>query len=106
MVRVAGRRKGKDYSRVLDFHPCTDEEYDEFYPVRKAQAGMLRAMREDPERGLFCIDWDNGDPVELVGYEFDDDYTRLEVLLVPCNYVHTLGGYRGDSVHPGCVGDQ
>ena len=47
----------------------------------------------DPERGMFCLDWVDSDPIEIIGSEFDEDYTRLEVVLLPCNYVHTMLGY-------------
>ena len=42
---------------------------------------------------MLCLDWDDGEPIELIGTEIDEDYTRLEVVLVPCNYLHTHLGY-------------
>ena len=35
----------------------------------------------------------------------DDDHIRFEAVLVPCNYLHTMLDYQGDSIHPECVGD-
>ena len=55
---------------------------------------------------MFCIDWNAGDPIELTGDTHDDDYTRFEVLVVPCNYLHTVLGYQEDSVSPNCIPDQ
>ena len=52
---------------------------------------------------MLCIDWTNADPYEIYGYEYDSDYTRLEVIMTPCNYLHTELGYQGDSIHPECV---
>ena len=54
---------------------------------------------------MFCIDWNDDDPFELLGRQQDDEYTRLEVLLNPCNYKHTMLGYQEDSIHPECVAD-
>ena len=54
---------------------------------------------------MFCIDWGKDNPIDIHGYEFDDEYTRLEVILLPCNYVHTQLGYIDDPIHPECVGD-
>ena len=65
---------------------------------------MLRDIRADPERGMFCLDWDNNEPIEIIGSDIDDDYTRLEVNLVPCNYMHTQLGYQGDTINPECNG--
>ena len=59
---------------------------------------MLKALREDPERGMYCIDWVDDDPIEVFGYEFDDNYTAIDVILVPCNYLHTMNGHQGDSI--------
>ena len=54
---------------------------------------------------MLCIDWEEDNPIEILGYEFDYDYTRFEVSLVPCNYLHTMLDHLGDSINPECVGD-
>ena len=55
---------------------------------------------------MLCIEWDNEDePIIVSGIQGDPNFSSLEVLLVPCNYLHTLYDYTGDSVHPECVGD-
>ena len=54
---------------------------------------------------MFCLDWDKQEPIEIIGSDIDDDYTRLEVVLVPCNYMHTMLGYQGDSISPECITD-
>ena len=54
---------------------------------------------------MFCIDWNDDDPYEIKGYEFDDTYTNLDIVMVPCNYIHTMHGYEGDYVSSECVGD-
>ena len=66
---------------------------------------MLQAIKEDPERGMFCIDWDDDEPYEIQGYEFEDTYTHLDIVMTPCNYIHTKFGYEGDSVNNECIGD-
>ena len=64
---------------------------------------MLKGIKEDPERGLFCIDWEDEDePIEIVGYEMDANYTRLDIMIVPCNYLHTSFSYTGDAINPNC----
>ena len=35
LFRLYGKREGKLYQRVLPYHKCTEEEYNEFYPVKK-----------------------------------------------------------------------
>ena len=54
---------------------------------------------------MFCIDWDDDEPYEIQGYEFEDTYTHLDIVMTPCNYIHTKFGYEGDSVSSECIGD-
>ena len=66
---------------------------------------MLKSIRENPERGFYCIDWADDNPYQIVGSEFDDNYTHLDIVLVPCNYMHTMLNYEGDYIRSECIGD-
>ena len=89
----------------MPYHKCTDQEYEEFYPVKKKSAGLLKSIKQDPDRGMFCIDWNDDDPIELTGDFEEEDYTRFDIILTPCNYLHTMHGYQGDFVSPECIRD-
>ena len=102
LFRMYGRKNGQEYERILSYHNCTDADYDEFYPVKKQSAGTLKAIRNDPRRGMFCLDWDDDNPIEITGSDIDADYTRFEIVMTPCNYLHTHLGYTGDSIDPSC----
>ena len=65
----------------------------------------MSEIKADPERGFLCLDWKDNDPFELIGSFIDADHMRLEVILVPCNYVHSRLGYLGDTIKEGCVHD-
>ena len=53
---------------------------------------------------MLCIDWHDPEiPIKIMGDEAQDNYQRLEAVLLPCNYVHTQWGYNSDSIHPECV---
>ena len=54
---------------------------------------------------MLCIDWNDDDPFEITGTEQDDEYTRLEIIFLPCNYIHTMLDYKEDSISPDCVAD-
>ena len=43
--------------------------------------------------------------VEIYGDENNVEHQRIEMLLLPCNYLHTDTGYTGDSIHPECIDD-
>ena len=52
---------------MLPYHPCTDEDYAEFYPVENSSSKLLRDVRSNPDRGFLCVDWTDDDPMEFVG---------------------------------------
>jgi len=54
-----------------------------------------------------CLDWErDADKLNLWGASTDAFYQRLEIILVPCNYMHTELGYTGDSIAEGCIADE
>ena len=77
---------------------CTNEELDEFEtPVRESEA-MIESIKQSEKRGLFCLDYDSiGDLSEIWGIEDDENYQRMELILLPCNYVHAEFGHTGDA---------
>ena len=54
---------------------------------------------------MFCLDWNDEDPFEILGTEQDDEYTRIELIFTPCNYIHTYLGYTEDTISPECIAD-
>ena len=45
---------------------------------------------------MFCLDWKDDDPFELLGALRDDDFIRFDIVLNPCNYLHTMLDYKDD----------
>lgn len=54
---------------------------------------------------MFCLDWNDDDPIELLGAERDDNFSRIDVILNPCNYLHTMLDHRDDSISSECIED-
>ena len=56
---------------------------------------------------MFCIDWNDDDPLLLEGNEWGstDEWTSIELLLNPCNYIHTMQDYKEDFISPECIPD-
>ena len=52
---------------------------------------------------MFCID--EFENFVVYGNEKNSEYQRVEVILVPCNYLNTQFGYTEDSIHPECIAD-
>ena len=102
-VRTVNRVDGKAGEKVLPFHKCTEDDYAEFYPVAAKSSIGLKAVKEDPNRGLYCIDWT--DDLYIGGEKTNPAYQRMEMVLVPCNYIHQVDGYTEDSVSDECIRD-
>ena len=58
--------------RIIPYHKCTQDEYDEFYPIESAKEDMFSSFLVDFGE-LNCIDWNSEDPYLLFGSVSDDD---------------------------------
>ena len=91
------------FQKVIPYHLCTEEDWKEFYEPANGIEDQLSKVRDDPKRGMFCLD----QPEDLVihGGENNSEFQYVEILMVPCNYLHTEFGYTEDSIHPDCIAD-
>ena len=47
--------------RHIDMHECNDSDLDQFYEVESNSKKKFDKIREDPNHGFFCIDWEKED---------------------------------------------
>ena len=67
---------------------------------------MLESMKTSKTRGLYCFDWDDfGEDLSVWSVTDDDNYQRIEIVLLLCNYIHAEFGDVGDAVAPECIHD-
>ena len=52
---------------------------------------------------MYCID--QPDDFFLLGNENNAEFQYFEVIMVPCNYLHTEFGHTEDTISPECIGD-
>ena len=90
-VRIVNTDDGKRSEKLLPYRLCTEDDYAEFNPVATKSALALRDIREDPKRGLYCIDWT--EDMYIMGESTNPDYQKIEFLFSPCNYIHWVDGY-------------
>ena len=107
LVRKVGRKNGESFEKIMDYHICTEDDWAEFTPPSKGSADGFEQLKNDPKRGMFCLDDpDEGEEEDTIyGNENNDNFQRTEIVLLPCNYVHSYMGYKGDTIHPECIGD-
>ena len=54
---------------------------------------------------MYCLDKDQMEGLEVYGVENNKNHARLELMLLPCNFLNTQFGYSEDFIHPECVED-
>ena len=112
-MKVGGITK----QRILESHKCTEEDYALFYPTEPTSSVHLEAIKADPTRGFWCLDWTENDSDSPASPEFrvgdvlgsaevQSDYEALEAIVTPCNHVNREGGHTGDTIHETCNYDR
>ena len=96
---------GEEKERLLSHHKCTDEDYAQFYEIETSKEATLNRVKESDLHSFFCLDWDDELPFLSYGIEADANYSRLETLLVPCNYLHNEINMSGEIVPADCITD-
>lgn len=103
LVRIFGIADGEEYETILNFHECKSSDWDQFPPPAEASRSQFESIRDDPNRGMYCIDWD--EDIQIYGNEKDKQHQRIEIVMAPCNYLHQHLGYEGDVTHEDCIAD-
>ena len=93
------------YEKLLPYHKCDERDFEVFAPISRADETSFEIIKSNPKRGFYCLDWDDDEPFEIYGRESGSNYQRLEVILVPCNYVHKEISDVGDTVKEECKSD-
>ncbi len=63
----------------LNFHKCTDADYDEFYPVSESEKDFYEKLRS--QKTLYCIE--AGQDMLIRGSS-PMDFNALDIVLSPC----------------------
>ena len=106
LVRLTGLKNGEKYERIIPYHECEESDLQEFAPPTKGASDFLDRIISNPKRGLFCVDWDDDNPFVLQGNENNFSFATIDILLLPCNYVHSDYGDIGDFVHKDCIANK
>ena len=86
IFRKYGKINNESFEEILPYHDCTEDDYKEFYPVDKKVAMEVEDIKKSSDRGFLCLDWENLN-LEIYGSENEQNYQRLEVLIMPCNSI-------------------
>ena len=73
LVRIFGIKEGKEYETIVPYHKCTDADWAEFPPPSKASADSWNDIKDNPDRGMYCLDWTDKDLL-LYGNERNREY--------------------------------
>ena len=89
LFRVLGKKDGVYFENFLPYHKCTEADYSDFFKIEENAEKKLNEIRSDPSRDFLCLDWDEEEPFVIYGTQTVDNYSRLEMLLLPCNSAST-----------------
>ena len=76
-------------------YPCRDQDYEKFYPIDNKSTKKLDAIRNSPNRGMMCLDWEN-EGLDLYGSEASGTYSEIDIMIMPCNARITPLGAKDD----------
>ena len=76
-------------------YPCRDEDYEKFYPVDIKSTKKLDAIRNSPNRGMMCLDWEN-EGLDLYGSEASGTFSEIDIMIIPYNARITPLGAKDD----------
>ena len=88
---------------MIPIHKCKEEDWQEFADAANGVQDQIDLIRDSPKRGMYCVDWPKD--FFLMGNENNKEFQYFEVIMVPCNYLHTEFGYTEDTINPECIGD-
>lgn len=103
-VRLYGEKDGKSHEKVVSYHECDEKDFELFYPMDPDDETRIVQVKNDEKKGLFCVDPVETD-YEVYGGLNSNDYQSVDIVLVPCNYVHAKWGYKEDFVSEECIAD-
>ena len=105
MLRLLQYKDGQELDIILPYHTCTPADWANFDAPIDDSNDMLQKYLNEPNKKLLCIDWDTfGDIIEIWGTHSNPrSYSRLEFVLLPCNYIHPT--WPGDKISDECVSD-
>ena len=105
VVRVLTLTDEKYSEKLLSYHKCNETDWNDFAPASKGSKRQFEAIRDTPNRGFFCIDQPDDEPLSIYGDVSSGNKQAVEISLVPCNYIHAEFGETGDYVREGCKAD-
>ena len=99
-MRLENRDRGVTQDpQLLDFHLCTPEELDEFYPPAQSASALVERYKQD-NTSLFCLnDWSS---LSLSG-DINTKNMMINLVVEPCNVGLELGATPEDN--PECITD-
>ena len=104
VVRFLTYEHGEYSEKLLSYHKCNETDWNDFAPASKGSKSQFESIRDTPNRGFFCIDWPDDEPLLLYGDYSSANWQVVDIALVPCNYIHAEGE-TGDYVREGCKAD-
>ena len=97
---------GTQTERVLDHHPCTDDDWAQFSPPDDSAEVFFRKIKNSKKHTFICFDWERDGNSLDIGIDNKGSVQRLEFNVTPCNYIHNYLGYEKDKIKDDCIANE
>ena len=68
LVRMYGKKEGKDFERILPYHKCEKSDWDKFPPPGSAYSDSFSQIKNGEIDGMYCLDWEDDDAEDKLIY--------------------------------------
>ena len=99
-------KNSKTIRTYYPLHPCSDEEFDKFYPDPNELAATTIIGKQKANKNLFCLHPDLLEFYLQGSYTTGNDYTAIDVQLVSCASSYVLFDGTEQAADDDCVWDQ
>ena len=96
-------KNGKKHRYEIPMKPCTESDYEEFYPVDPGSKNRIEHLKS--QNALVCLDTSEMD-VKFRGTEMSGMFNAIDVMVVPCAVKLTLIGGKEDRIPKECEMDR
>ena len=69
LARMVYITDGKAHEKVLTLHKCTDKDWSQFEEPARGMEDQINTIKNDPDRGMYCLDQDELEGLEIYGDE-------------------------------------
>ena len=69
LARMIYKTDGESHEKILSLHKCTEKDWGDFDEPAKGMEDQIDSIKSDPNRGMYCLDKNQMEGLEIYGDE-------------------------------------